>query len=163
MPEPWLSGSLQAQPPPLAAALYSLQQIREDIEHWTADLTDEQIWSRPHGLAPVGFQLRHIAGSIDRLFTYARGRELTAEQMATLKSEMEPGATRHELVAAVETAIDGASAAIRLIDPATLNEPRTVGRKHLPTTLIGLLFHLAEHAQRHTGELIITAKVSQRV
>ena len=163
MSEPWLSGSLHALPPALAAVLYSLQQIREDVEHWTADLTDEQICSRPHGLAPVGFHLRHIAGSIDRLFTYAQGRELTADQMAALKSEMDPGATRHELLASVETALDRAAAAIRMIDPATLNEPRTVGRKHLPTTLIGLLFHLAEHAQRHTGELIITAKVSQRV
>lgn len=157
--EPWLSGSLSGLDPVLAALLYSFEQIRTELAAWTAGLSTEQMWTRPQGLAPVGFQLRHIAGSADRLFTYARGEALSDMQMSALKSEMEPGATRDELLAALDAVFDRVSAQVRTIDPATLREPRAVGRLHLPTTLAGLLIHIAEHSQRHLGQAIVTAKL----
>ena len=108
--------------------------------------------------------MRHIAGSVDRLTTYLEGRPLSDEQMSALKREQEPGATRDELLAALEHAFLTAEAVVRAIDPRTWADRRTVGRKELPTTVGGLITHIAEHTQRHVGEAIITAKVirSQR-
>jgi uncharacterized damage-inducible protein DinB len=157
--EPWLRGPLDGVHPLLAPTLHAYQQAREDLERWTAGLSDEQIWTRLHGLAPLGFHLWHNAGSVDRLTTYLRGGQLTAAQMDTLRHEMDPGAGRDELLRLVATALLESQRVIRAIDPATLAEARTVGRKQLPTTVAGLLVHLAEHTQRHVGEAIVTAKL----
>ncbi len=159
MAEPWLSGSITGIHPALASVLYSFEQIKQDLRKWTEDLTDDQIWAAPHGLAPVGFQLRHIAGSIDRLFCYAQGGQLSDKQLAALKVEMTPGPAREQLLAELESTLDRVGRQIRSIDPAALPEPRFVGRQRLPTTLIGLLVHIAEHAQRHVGQAIITCKL----
>jgi hypothetical protein len=161
LPEPWLRGPIVGLSPLVAPILYAFQQAREDLARFTEGLTTAQIWARPHGFGPVGFHLRHIAGSVDRLMTYLEGRLLDEAQMAELKAEMEPGATREELLAAVETAFLRAEATVRAIDPATLAQPRGVGRKQLPTTVIGLLTHIAEHTQRHVGEAISAAKLSR--
>jgi hypothetical protein len=107
----------------------------------------------------VGFQIRHIAGSVDRLMTYLQDRALSEEQMGALRSEHEPaGDTRESLLAAMDRVFHDAETVVRRLDPAVLTEPRTVGRKQLPTTVIGLLTHVAEHTQRHIGEAIITAR-----
>jgi uncharacterized damage-inducible protein DinB len=111
---------------------------------------------QPHGLASVGFHIRHIAGSIDRLMAYARGEQLTREQMAYLKSEAEPVP---DVVAWFHTQLDGFGAQVRSLDTSTLADERKVGRKELPTTVGGLLVHIAEHTQRHLGQAIVTAKL----
>ena len=80
-------------------------------------------------------------------------------QMAYLKAEMESGATLAQLLAEVDAMFADVAQGIRAIDPSTLASERGVGRKKLPTTVIGLLIHLAEHTQRHVGEAIITAKL----
>lgn len=103
--------------------------------------------------------MRHIAGSIDRLLTYLEGRQLTASQLAALPSEVQPGATREELLAELGAALGRAEKIVRALDPATLADPREVGRKRLPTTVIGLLTHIAEHTQRHVGQAISAAKL----
>lgn len=161
-PEPWLRGPLAEVHPLVTPALHAYSQAREDIARWTDGLTDAQIWSRPLGLAPVGFQLRHIAGSVERLTTYLRGEQLTPQQLEAIPREMDPGPGRTRLLTEVQEALDKSEQVIRALDPATLTEPRSVGRKHLPTTVVGLVVHLAEHTQRHVGELIITAKLAQR-
>lgn len=130
-----------------------------DLATWTEGFTPAQIWARPLGLGPIGFHMRHIAGSTDRLFTYAEGRMLSEEQIAQLKGEMEEGASREELLAAVDAVFQRVGDAIRKIDPDTLRDFRGVGRKQLPATVAGLLMHIAEHNMRHVGEAIITAKV----
>ena len=163
MSEPWLSGTLSHLHPGLAALLYSFEQAQHDLVRWTDGLTAAQIWERPRGLAPVGFQLRHIAGSIDRLFTYAEGGALTADQLAAMRTEMEPGASREELLAAIDAVVAGVGKRVRQLDPARLTEPRTVGRQQLPTTVLGLLVHIAEHTQRHLGQAITTAKLLREI
>jgi DinB superfamily len=145
----------------LAPALYTFQQTREDLARHTAELTAGHVWARPHGLAPLGFHLRHIAGSVDRLATYLEGRSLDARQMAALAAEMEPGASPEELLADIDRALRRAEDIIRAIDPATLSELRWVGRKRLPTTVIGLLVHIAEHTQRHLGQAIGAAQLAR--
>src|SRR6185436_15946165 len=126
--EPWLRGPINGVPTVLAPVLYTFTQAREDLAEHTSGLTVEQIWARPLGLAPVGFQLRHIAGSVDRLVSYLMGQPLDEAQMAALRTEMEPGQSREELLAGVDRALALAEARIRSLDPASLTEPRVVGR-----------------------------------
>ncbi len=160
--EPWLRGPIPGVDPFIAPLLYSFQMAREDLAHHTAGLTTEQIWATPHGFGSVGFHLRHIAGATDRLITYATGAELSQAQMSVLKAEKEPGANREMLLAALDAAFLKAESTARALDPATLTAPRTVGRKQLPTTVIGLLVHIAEHTQRHVGQAISAAKLASK-
>ncbi len=159
--EPWLRSPITGVSPLLAPVLHAFEQAREDLAKHTEGLTSEQIWARPFGLAPLGFQLRHIAGSVDRLVTYLLGCELDDAQMAALRAEMEPGESLEALLAQVNIALTRAEERIRAIDPGTLTEPRAVGRKRLPTTVIGLLVHIAEHTQRHVGQAISAAKLAR--
>jgi len=144
----------------IAPLLYSFQMAREDLAKYTAGLTTEQIWATPYGFGSVGFHLRHVAGSTDRLMTYVSGGQLSSDQMTVLKAEKEPGATGEELLASIDRAFASAETVARAIDPARLAEPRGVGRKQLPTTVIGLLVHIAEHTQRHVGQAISAAKLA---
>jgi DinB superfamily len=162
-PEPWLRGPIPGVSPLLAPSLYALEQAREDLTKHTEGLTPEQVWARPFGLAPLGFQLRHISGSIDRLATYLDGRTLSPEQLKTLEKEMEPGASREELLVTITEVLNRVSAQIRAIDPATLTEPRYVGRNRLPSTVNGLLVHVAEHTQRHVGQAITASQLVRNV
>ena len=157
--EPWLRGPLAGIHPLLAPTLHAFTQAREDLVQWTEGLTDDEIWLQPHGLASVGFQLRHIAGSVKRLTTYLRGEQLTPDQLAAIPREMEPGAERLKLLEEVNDALHQSEQAIRGLDPTILSDRRSVGRKRLPTTVMGLVVHLAEHTQRHIGELIVTSKL----
>lgn len=159
--EPWLRGPLAGVHPLLMPTLHSFAQVRGDLARWTARLTDAQIWASPHDLAPVGFHLRHIAGSVERLTTYLEGQQLTPEQLEAANQEMEPGATRSALLSGVTQALDYSERVIRSLKPDKLHETRSVGRKRLATTVMGLVVHLSEHTQRHTGELIVTAKLAR--
>lgn len=161
LPEPWLRGPIPAIDPLIAPVLRSYQQVLEDLLAHTGGLNPEQVWARPFGLASLGFQLRHIAGSVDRLTTYLRGETLSSEQMVVLRAEMEPGAALDELLDGIRDSLSTSEAYIRTIDPALLSEPRFIGRKQLPTTVAGLLLHLAEHTQRHTGQAISAAKLAR--
>jgi uncharacterized damage-inducible protein DinB len=134
---------------------------REDLEKHTEGLSTALIWATPHGLSSVGFHLVHIAGSTNRLTTYLQGRELGAAQLEALAAEEFPGErTREQLLAGLNQAFRDAEAVVRAIDPATVADVRTVGRKRLPTTVIGLLTHIAEHTQRHVGQAIAAAKLA---
>jgi uncharacterized damage-inducible protein DinB len=158
--EPWLRGPIPGVNPMTAPVLYAFQQAREDVAKYTDGLTVRQIWATPHGMGSVGFHLRHIAGSTDRLITYLEAKQLSHAQMQTLLAEKEPGASCWELLAEVDASFRRAEAVVRSIDSASLIEPRYVGRKRLSTTVIGLLTHIAEHTQRHVGQVISTAKLT---
>ena len=157
--EPWMRGPIKGVDPLIAPVLYAFDNAREDLAKWTQGLTSEQIWARPHGFGSVGFHLRHLAGAADRLLTYAEGRQLSPEQLAFLKAEHEPGVTREELLAAMDQSFRRVEEFVRSLDPAKFTEFRGVGRKQLPTTVIGLLVHIAEHTQRHIGQAIGAAKL----
>ena len=162
LPEPWLRGPIEGVPPLLAPVLYAFQQAREDLAKFTDGLTPEQLWASPHGFGSAGFHIVHIAGSTARLMSYLQGRELTAEQMEALRAEERPlGCERDELLDILDRALRDAEAMVRSIEPTTLEEARWVGRKRLPTTVIGLLTHIAEHTQRHLGQAISACKWSR--
>ncbi len=158
LPEPWLRGTHTDVVPVLRAVLHALELAHENAEQFCAELTDEEMNARPFGIAPVAFHLRHIARSIDRLLTYAEGRQLSEEQMTALRSEME-AATSEEAMSELRQALKTAELRVRVFDTNRLNEARSVGRKQLPTTAAGLLVHVADHTQRHIGQAVTTAKV----
>jgi uncharacterized damage-inducible protein DinB len=157
-PEPWLRGTLTDVPSVIRAVLHALELAREDAERWCGDLTGVEVNARPAGLPSVAFQLRHISGSADRLLTYAEGRELSQEHMAELAREAE-GAMPHVLLREFRKSMDRASQRVRNFTGADLEVERFVGRRRLPTTLGGLLVHIAEHTQRHVGQMVTTVKL----
>jgi uncharacterized damage-inducible protein DinB len=159
LPEPWLRGTLAEVAAVQRAVLHALELAREDLERWCDGLTDEELHARPGGIAPVAFHLRHIARSIDRLLSYAEGKLLSAEQISAMKAEMDPGGSRNELMAELVVAIAKSGKRIRAFSEEQLQERRHVGKKQLPTSVGGLLVHVADHTQRHTGQAITTAKI----
>jgi uncharacterized damage-inducible protein DinB len=158
-PEPWLRGTLTDVPAVFRGVLHALELAKEDVARWCGDLTDEQTNSRPGGIAPVAFHMRHIARSVDRLLTYAEGQQLDKKQLSALKTELDAGGTRDELFAEFSNALDNGDARIRALIPNALDEPRKVGSRELPTTVGGLLVHVADHTQRHVGQAVTTAKI----
>jgi hypothetical protein len=159
LPEPWLRGTLAEVPAVARGVLHALELTREDANKWCGGLTDTQIHAQPTGLPSVAFQLRHIAGSLDRLLTYAEERALLEEQLQTLKDEARTDGSVKEILAELQAAISSGSVRVRALASKDLELPRTVGTKRLPTTLGGLLVHIADHTQRHVGLAITTAKL----
>ena len=159
LPEPWLRGTLTDLPAVQRAVLHALELAREDLTKWCRDLSDAEMNARPANLAPVAFHIRHISRSIDRLLTYAEGKELSAAQLDALRHELDPGAGRDELFAELAGALQEGASRVLAFRPNSLEEPRTVGKKRLPTIVGGLLVHIAEHTQRHVGQAITTAKI----
>ena len=158
MPEPWLRVTLTDLPAVPRQILHALELAAEDALRWSADLTEEELNATPFTLPSVSFQMIHMARSLDRLLTYAEGRGLSELQLMALRTEhthASAKASREELSKALATS------AGRILAFATdaYEAPRWVGRDRLPSTLGGLLVHCAEHTQRHTGQLVTTAKV----
>jgi uncharacterized damage-inducible protein DinB len=122
-------------------------------------MTIEQVWKRPGGAAALGFHLRHIGGSVDRLLTYLEERELNAAQLAYLKAEAVEGVEFEQLYQELDQALTGAEKRLLAVDLSHLDSPRFVGRKRLEVTALGLLVHIAEHTARHLGQAVTTAKL----
>jgi len=160
-PEFWQKGPVEGIAPLLQPVAHALLQARKEVEDAMHDFPDNLLWKRPAGVASVGFHLHHLAGVIDRLFTYAKALPLTEEQLHYLRNEgkEEAGATVASLIQHFHLTVDAALAQLSSTSEASLTEARGIGRKQIPTTVTGLLFHAAEHTQRHTGQLLVTAKV----
>ncbi|CAN5813571.1 hypothetical protein BH23GEM8_BH23GEM8_16200 [soil metagenome] len=164
LPEVWLRGPVAGVSPLLQPVAHSLLQSREEVAAITNDFPEELLWERPGGVASVGFHLQHLTGVVERLLTYARGESLTNTQRSALAAEGHPGETAPalpDLLSAFHQQIDFALDQLRGTEEASLSEPREVGRAKLPSTVLGLLFHAAEHSQRHVGQLLVTVRVQQ--
>ena len=170
--EAWLSGPIAGVDPMLLPAAHALVQARTDILAAASTLGAVQLWAKPGGAASVAFHLCHVEGSIDRLLTYTRGAQLDDAQRRQLEEERVIGAftwnaermqgsprSHAQLLRGVSTSIERALQVLTDTDPGALHVPRLVGRAGLPSTVFGLLFHVAEHTQRHTGQIVTTAKV----
>ncbi len=162
MPEAWLEGPIPEVPGELMPVAHSLTDALREFEAAASDLDPGQLWATPHGAASVGFHLQHVCGAADRLLTYARGEGLTAEQFQALRGEGQSGdppVVAEVLIGQVRDTVAAIIDVLRATDPSTLDAPRSVGRAALPSTVRGLLFHIAEHTRRHAGQVIVTAKV----
>jgi uncharacterized damage-inducible protein DinB len=157
--EPWLRGGHAEVPAVARGVIHALELAWEDMVKWTEGLSDAQVHAQPLGLPSVGFQLKHIARSVDRLLSYAEGDQLSAEQLAALKSEQAGEEPLAALLAEVETAFAKGGKRVLALAGVAPETFRGVGRKQLPTSVGGLLVHVADHTQRHVGQLVTTVKV----
>jgi uncharacterized damage-inducible protein DinB len=157
--EPWMRGTHEDVPAVLRAVIHALELAREDVERWCGHFNHEEWNMRPHGMASAAFHVRHMARSIDRLLTYAEGESLTSEQLEELKSEMEQNANGDNVLDEFKAALGKAEKRIRSFAGSDLEAKRTLGRKALPTSVGGLLVHVADHTSRHVGQVVTTAKL----
>jgi uncharacterized damage-inducible protein DinB len=156
--EPWLRGTWAEVDAVRRAVLHALELAAEDVARWCDVLDGEQMEARPMGLPSVGFQVRHIARSLDRLLTYAENQQLSERQMKLLKTE-EDFVDREATLMEFAEAIEVATKRVLAFSEKSYEQARGVGRKKLPTTVGGLLVHCADHTQRHVGQVVTTAKV----
>jgi uncharacterized damage-inducible protein DinB len=162
--EVWLRGRVvDGVPALLQPVAHSLLQCGEEIGRSLTDMSPEQIWHSENGAASIGFHVLHAIGSLDRLFTYARGEMLSPAQREALVHESRPNSelSANDLTTTVDAAVEHALEQLRATDAATLTDVRSVGRSKLPSTVIGLLFHAAEHTQRHAGQIVTTRKLGR--
>lgn len=161
-PEAWMRGPVEGIDPMLMPVAHALVQAREELERIATEVPVDQVWLRPGGAASIGFHVQHLGAALDRLFTYARGERLSEEQKMAFRAEGEPGTppvTLPDLVRATTAQIDRALEQLQRTTRDELLEFRGVGRAQLPSNVLGLLFHAAEHSTRHAGQLITTAKI----
>ena len=162
--EVWQRGPLPGVDPLLMPVAHAFVQVQEDLQLLAATTAAGAVWQRPGGAASIAFHIRHIGGATDRLLTYARGMALSEAQRAALQAEGDESSGRPTLERLVDEAVRSLDAALAQVRATTAEEllaPRTIGRAALPTTVLGLLFHAAEHATRHAGQAITTARVQQ--
>jgi hypothetical protein len=163
-PEVWLRGPISGVQPLLQPAAHTLQQVGEDVVPIVQHLTPTHLWARPGGAASIGFHLAHLPGSLDRLLTYSRSEALSAGQLERLAAERTVHEDRPELSRLLERFTAGLEAAVdylRTVSPSSLLLPREVGRKRMPSTTLGLIFHAAEHSARHAGQIVTLTRVVQ--
>lgn len=163
-PEYWLRGPVENIPSLLQPAAHALLQARDEIKNALVDFPETAIWSKPACVASVAFHLQHIPGVINRLFTYAKGEALNQEQLNYLAEE---GKRKEEitlslLLQQLDQQIDNALSQLKAMDATQLTDTRFVGRKQIPSTVLGLIFHAAEHTMRHTGQLLVTIAMLQQ-
>ncbi len=158
--EAWLDGQLEGFSAIKMPAAHALTQARFELEN-AVELSVEELLKRPNHISSAAFQLRHIAGSIDRLLTYTRDEDLAREQFDFLKNETAGNSDLNfeELRNDAVRSIDDALEFLKNISDENLFEERFVGREKLPTNVFGLLFHIAEHTARHVGQFVTTAKI----
>ncbi len=168
--EAWQRGPVAGVPALLQPVAHALIQTRDELTALSADLPDAILWARPAGVASPGFHLRHVSGVVDRLFTYARGEQLSTEQKTSLAGETEATRegyagnskdTAESLAAAFAAQVETALAQLRATDESHLTDGRGVGRAQIPSTMLGLLSHAAEHTQRHLGQFLVTVRVAR--
>jgi uncharacterized damage-inducible protein DinB len=162
-PEVWLRGPLDGIPAELQPVAHAVKQAQEEIHAVMTDFPADLLWEKPLGMASPGFHLLHIAGVLDRMVTYAKGETLSESQFDYLRKEGGPiaGFTSRNLWEKLDSQMDDFLAFVAQLEPKSLADYRSVGRANLPSTVGGLVFHAAEHTQRHVGQLLVTAKVVQ--
>jgi uncharacterized damage-inducible protein DinB len=161
--EVWMRGPIAGLAPLLQPVAHAILQAREEVNLMMINFPDELIWEKPSGVASVAFHLQHLSGVLDRLFTYANNQLLNEDQLEllALESDNTQYLTVKGLLTRFNNQVNKALTQLKNIDEKTLLEPRGIGRKQIPTNLLGLLFHAAEHTQRHTGQLFVTVRVLQ--
>lgn len=160
--EVWLRGPLPDIPPLLQPIAHALLQAREEVQALMTNFPEPLLWERPAGVASAGFHLQHLAGVLDRIFTYARNESLSSSQLAALGAEGKANGntlSAQELVQQFAGQVEQALAQLQMTNEKTLTDRRGVGRAQLPSTVIGLLTHAAEHTMRHVGQLSVTVRV----
>jgi hypothetical protein len=159
LPEAWMRGITPGVDPVIRHLIRATEQIREDTAAAISDLAPAQIWAKPHGMTSVGFHVKHLAGSTERLSTYLAGQQLTPEQLAAIDTERAGTETTGELLAIIDVALERYRGLVQGLSPKDFDAVREIGRKRYQTTAISVAIHIVEHAQRHIGGMIAVAKL----
>ena len=161
LPEYWLRGPLPGINSYLQPVAHALLQAREEVNELMKEFPGELLWQQPGGVASPGFHLQHLSGVLDRLFTYAKGQMLSTGQLQALKEEgvTNNALTADKLVKIFNEQVDQSLDQLKATGEKTLIEFRGVGRAQLPSTVLGLLTHAAEHTMRHVGQLLVSVRV----
>ena len=162
LPEWWLRGPVPGVPALLQSVAHALLQAKDEVGFLMRDFPENLLWEKPAGAASAGFHVQHLRGVLDRLFTYADGQMLSEEQLKQLRQEGTPpdeSTTKQRLLNAFQQQVDRSVEILKMTDENSLTLSRGVGRSQLPSTVIGLFFHAAEHTMRHTGQLLVTVRV----
>lgn len=159
--EVWMRGPIAGLIPLLQPVAHAILQAREEVNQMMIGLPNELIWEKPHGVASIAFHLQHLSGVLDRLFTYANNQILNEDQLdlLMLESDANQHLTVKGLLTRFNNQVNKALIQLKNIEEKTILEPRGIGRKQIPTNQLGLLFHAAEHTQRHVGQLLVTIKM----
>ena len=162
--EVWMRGPISGLIPYLQPIAHAILQAREEVNLMMIDFPNELIWERPNNIASVAFHLQHLSGVLDRLFTYANNQILNEEQLEllALESDSTQFLTVKMLLTRFNNQVNKALTQLKNIEEKTLLEPRGIGRKQIPTNQLGLLFHAAEHTQRHVGQLLVTVRMLKK-
>ena len=161
LPEIWLRGPLDGITPFLQPVAHALLQAKEEINDMMREFPEHLLWEQPAGVASPGFHLQHLAGVLNRLFTYAEGRSLSEDQLTALKAEgkAETAGNLQELLQIFNQQVEKSIEQLKTTAADELTEFRGVGRAQLPSTVLGLLVHGAEHTMRHMGQLLVTVRI----
>jgi len=159
--EYWLRGPIENIPSLLQPIAHALLQARDEVKEAITGFPEDKLWQKPAGVASVAFHLQHMTGVLDRLFTYANSEQLNEQQLKYLAAEGKENETisLNEMYDRFSMQVDKAIEQLRNTDEKILLKTRGVGRKEIPATVFGILFHAAEHIQRHNGQLIVTARI----
>jgi uncharacterized damage-inducible protein DinB len=160
--EPWMRGPIDNVPLPVMPLFFGFAQVREELRKHCTGLTAEQMWRKVGDAAPLGFHLRHIGGSVDRLLTYLEERQLSPAQLTQLKDESMAGAGFEQLYGELDQSLSTAEKRLLQLDLTRFDAPRYIGRKRLEVTALGLVVHIAEHTARHLGQAVTTAKLIRK-
>ena len=162
--EVWMRGPISGLIPLLQPVAHAILQAREEVNLMMIDFPNELIWERPNAVASVAFHLQHLSGVLDRLFTYANNQILNEDQLELLALEADSTQllTVKGLLTRFNNQVNKALTQLKNIEEKALLEPRSIGRKQIPTNQLGLLFHAAEHTQRHVGQLLVTIKMLKK-
>ncbi len=160
-PEPWLRGVPRNVDPFTGHLLRASEHIREDAEKALSGLTLSQLWATPHGMTSAGFHAKHLAGSTERLCTYLAGASLTDEQIRAVALEGAGNQSAAELLGEIRLALLRYENLVRELRAESFGSLREVGRRRLPVTAVSLAIHIAEHGQRHTGQLVSAARLAR--
>ena len=162
LPEVWLRGSVANIPGLLQPVAHALLQAIEEVNEMLTNFPDNHLWDKPAGVASAGFHLQHLTGVLDRLFTYAQNKPLNTNQLDYPSKEgsaNQCNSNTQQLVQLFNDQVDKSLKELSNTNEQTLQEHRNVGRSQLPSTVLGLLFHSAEHTMRHVGQLYVTVKI----
>ena len=159
--EYWQRGPVAGIPALLQPVAHALLQVEKEVTDLMKDFPNERLWERPAGMASPAFHLQHLTGVLDRLFTYARSEKLSAAQLEYLRAEGKQNDSLNvaELISNFKMQVEKSLKQLEKTDENELTEFRGVGRAQLPSTVVGLLFHAAEHSMRHLGQLLVTVRI----
>src|SRR6185295_2465937 len=134
--EVWQRGPIENIPALLQPVAHALLQAREELDDIMYNFPEKLLWERPGGVASPAFHLQHLAGVLDRLFTYAREQALTDEQLYSLSIEGNKEKSVIDLSTMLkqfENQVDLSLNQLSNTSIDTLTDKREIGRQKIPT------------------------------